>query len=138
LGTTGYDFKLSIGEKPAAAPAVSDSLDGGVPSPTEAGSGPVIAIVIVALIIIVVIVVAVIARSQGMLCFADKNIGDDGEKSAAQFEALEKGEASPEKEPIKEQNDIKKEPATLNETVPIKESVDEKEEKKSNGAHTPV
>jgi len=39
---------------------------------------------------------------------------------------------------LKEQNDIKKEPATLNETVPIKESVDEKEEKKSNGAHTPV
>ena len=28
-------------------------------------------------------------------------MGDDGEKSAAQFEALEKGEASPEKEPIK-------------------------------------
>ena len=38
----------------------------------EAGSGPVIAIVIVAIIIIVVIVVAVIARSQGMLCFAGK------------------------------------------------------------------
>ena len=35
-----------------------------------AGTGPVIAIVIVAVIIIIVIVVAVIARSQGMLCFA--------------------------------------------------------------------
>eukprot|EP00092_Neocalanus_flemingeri_P001803 GFUD01001922.1.p1 GENE.GFUD01001922.1~~GFUD01001922.1.p1 ORF type:complete len:457 (-),score=111.85 GFUD01001922.1:1280-2650(-) len=122
LGTTKYPFTLSVGDKPAA----------------EAGSGPVIAIVIVAIIIIVVIVVAVIARSQGMLCFADKNIGDDGEKSAAQFEALEKGEASPEKEPIKEPNDIKKEPEPTNENVPIKESVDEKEEKKSNGAHTPV
>jgi len=139
LGTTSYPFTLSLGEKPAAAPAVSDSQEnGGVPSPTEAGSGPVIAIVIVAIIIIVVIIVAVIARSQGMLCFADKNIGDDGEKSAAQFEALEKGEASPEKEPIKEPNDIKKEPEPTNENVPIKESVDEKEEKKSNGAHTPV
>jgi len=122
LGTTSYPFTLALGEKPAA----------------EAGSGPVIAIVIVAIIIIVVIIVAVIARSQGMLCFADKNIGDDGEKSAAQFEALEKGEASPEKEPIKEPNDIKKEPEPTNENVPIKESVDEKEEKKSNGAHTPV
>jgi len=123
LGETSYKFSLSLGEKPAA----------------EAGSGPVIAIVIVAIIIIVVIVVAVIARSQGILCFADKNIGDDGEKSAAQFEALEKGEASPEKEPIKEPNDIKKEPEPTNESVPIKENVvDEKEEKKSNGAHTPV
>ena len=38
-----------------------------------AGTGPVIAIVIVAIIIIIVIVVAVIARSQGMLCFAGKS-----------------------------------------------------------------
>merc|ERR1712106_304970 len=121
LGTTSYPFTLSLGEKPAA----------------EARSGPVIAIVIVAIIIIVVIIVAVIARSQGMLCFADKNIGDDGEKSAAQFEALEEGEASPEKEPIKEPNDIKKEPEPTNENVPIKESVDEKEEKKIKwGSHT--
>ena len=39
---------------------------------------------------------------------------------------------------FKEPNDIKKEPEPTNENVPIKESVDEKEEKKSNGAHTPV
>jgi len=124
LGTTNYKFSLHGGEKPAS----------------EAGSGPVIAIVIVAIIIIVVIVVAVIARSQGLLCFADKNIGDDGEKSAAQFEALEKGEASPEKEPIKESSDIKKEPEpTIENIVPNKSSTeDEKEEKKSNGSHTPV
>lgn len=126
--------------KKPTAPAVSDTE--GVPSHQEAGSGPVVAIVIVALIIVIIIVVAVIARAQGMLCFADKNIGDDGEKSAAQFEALEKGEASPEKEPIKEQtNDmIKKspEPPATPETVPIKESIDENEDKKSNGAHTPV
>ena len=32
---------------------------------------------------------------------ADKNVGDDNEKSAAQFEALEKGDPSPEKEMIK-------------------------------------
>jgi len=125
-GTTEYKFSMGLGEKKAI----------------EAGSGPVVAIVIVALIIVIVIVVAVIARAQGMLCFADKNVGDDGEKSAAQFEALEKGEASPEKEPIKEQtNDmIKKspEPPVVSESMPIKESVDEAEERKSNGAHTPV
>ena len=32
---------------------------------------------------------------------ADKNVGEDNEKSAAQFEALEKGDPSPEKEMIK-------------------------------------
>ena len=32
---------------------------------------------------------------------ADKNVGDENEKSAAQFEALEKGDPSPEKEMIK-------------------------------------
>merc|ERR1712012_570551 len=85
LGTTKYPFTLSLGDKPASA----------------AGTGPVIAIVIVAIIIIVVIVVAVIARSQGMLCFADKNAEEDGKKSTAQFEALEKGDELPEKEPIK-------------------------------------
>merc|ERR1711902_23905 len=109
LGTTSYPFTLSLGEKPAA----------------EAGSGPVIAIVIVAIIIIVVIIVAVIARSQGMLCFADKNIDEDGKKTAAQFEALEKGDDLPEKEPIKEAIDITKEPV-INSTEPIAEIANEK------------
>jgi len=124
LGTTVYPFTLSLGDKPASA----------------AGTGPVIAIVIVAIIIIIVIVVAVIARSQGMLCFADKNVDEDGKKTAAQFEALEKGDDLPEKEPIKEANDIKKEPV-INATESKAEIANEKaenEEKKSNGNHTPV
>merc|ERR1719461_2664297 len=103
LGTTLYPFKLSLGEKPAAAPPVSGSDDGSV-AISGAGTGPVIAIVVVAIIIIVIIVIAVIARSQGMLCFADANLGEDGKKSAAQFEALEKGDDQPEKELIKEAN----------------------------------
>lgn len=138
-GTTTYTYSLGLGEKPPTAPAVSDTE--GVPSPKEAGSGTLVIIIILAFIVIVATVAVVIAKSRGMLCFADKNVGDDGEKSAAQFEALEKGEASPEKEPIKEQhNDMKQEaePPLINESVPIKESVDENEEKKSNGAHTPV
>ena len=36
----------------------------------EAGTGPVIAIVIIVLILIVIIAVAVVARFQGLLCFA--------------------------------------------------------------------
>jgi len=100
LGTTIYPFTLSLGDKPAAASAVSGaSVPGG--EAAVAGTGPVIAIVIVAVIIIIVIVVAVIARSQGMLCFADKNVDEDGKKTTAQFEALEKGDDIPEKEPIK-------------------------------------
>jgi len=105
LGTTAYDFILSIGDKPAAAPAVSDSLDGGVPSPTEAGSGPVIAIVIVAIIIIVVIVVAVIARSQGMLCFADPPKTEEDKEKAVEKEEGSDTESAEHVEGAKDEKD---------------------------------
>jgi len=102
----------------------------------------VIAIVIVAIIIIVVILVAVIARSQGLLCFADKNVDEDGKKTAAQFEALEKGDDIPEKEPIKESNNIMKDPVTIvaESQSDKSETVNEKSEneEKNNGNHTPV
>merc|ERR1711997_901128 len=98
------------------------------------GTGPVIAIVVVAIIIIVIIVITVIARSQGMLCFADSNLGEDGKKSAAQFEALEKGDDQPEKELIKEANTK----PVVNSNEPKAETVNEKDEKNSNGNHTPV
>jgi hypothetical protein len=143
LGETQYKFSLGVGERP---PVAGSNLDAGVPSIDEASSGPVIAIVIVALIIVIVIVVAVVARAQGILCFADKNVGDDNEKSAAQFEALEKGDPSPEKEMIKEPlTEVKKaaeaEPVLVATTpaTPANEAGNaEKEEKRSNGAHTPV
>merc|ERR1711974_349812 len=137
LGETQYKFSLGVGERP----------------PVEASSGPVIAIVIVALIIVIIIVVAVVARAQGILCFADKNVGEENEKSAAQFEALEKGDPSPEKEMIKDPlTEVKKapepEPVLVATTLPPappanpnpnpNEAVAEKEEKRSNGAHTPV
>merc|ERR1711981_1485152 len=99
LGETQYKFSLGVGERP---PVAGSNLDAVVPSIDEASSGPVTAIVIVALIIVIIIVVAVVARAQGILCFADKNVGEENEKSAAQFEALEKGDPSPEKEMIKD------------------------------------
>jgi len=84
-GTTEYKFSMGLGEKKAIAPAVSDTE--GVPSPKEAGSGPVVAIVIVALIIVIVIVVAVIARAQGMLCFAaSTSQAEDTEKAVEKEE----------------------------------------------------
>jgi len=133
LGTTVYPFKLSLGEKPAPAPpAVSG--DKGSLTTTATGTGPVIAIVVVAIIIIVIIVITVIARSQGMLCFADSNLGEDGKKSTAQFEALEKGDDQPEKELIKESNNK----PVVNSNEPKAETVNEKDEKNSNGNHTPV
>jgi len=106
LGTTKYPFTLSLGEKPAAAPAVSDSQEnGGVPSPTEAGSGPVIAIVIVAIIIIVVIVVAVIARSQGMLCFADPPKTEEDKEKAVEKEEGSDTESAEHVEGAKDEKD---------------------------------
>jgi len=142
LGETQYEFSLGVGQRP---PVAGSNLDAGVPSIDEAGSGPVIAIVIVALIIVIVIVVAVVARAQGILCFADKNVGDENEKSAAQFEALEKGDPSPEKEMIKEPlTEVKtvSEPEPVVPTSlpppPANPNEAEKEEKRSNGAHTPV
>lgn len=69
-----------------------------------------------------------------MLCFADSNLGEDGKKSASQFEALEKGDDQPEKELIKETNNK----PVVNTTEPKAETVNEKDEKNSNGNHTPV
>merc|ERR1711970_417915 len=105
LGTTKYSFTLSIGDKPASAPAVSDSLDGGVPSPTESGSGPVIVIVIVAILIIVVIVVAVFARSQGMLCFADPPKTEEDKEKAVEKEEGSDTESAEHVEGAKDEKD---------------------------------
>jgi len=104
LGTTKYKFTLALGEKPPSAPAVSDTVDGTLPT-QAAGSGPVIAIVIVALIIIVVIVVAVIARSQGMLCFADPPKTDDDKEKAVDKEEGSDTESAEQVDGAKEEKD---------------------------------
>jgi len=87
LGTTKYPFTLSLGDRPAAA-----------------GTGPVIAIVIVAIIIIVVILVAVIARSQGLLCFADPPKPEEDKEKAVEKEEGETESAKGE-EPAKDETD---------------------------------
>jgi len=103
LGRTFYPFKLSLGEKPAAAPAVSGS-DGSVAS-SGAGTGPVIAIVVVAIIIIVIIVITVIARSQGMLCFADPPKTDEDKEKAVEKEEGSETESAKGEETAKEEKD---------------------------------
>jgi len=132
-GEAEINFTLELGEKP----------------PTEAGTGPVIAIVIIILLVIVVIAVAVVARSQKLLCFAAGDGVSDPEKG--KFSALEKEEDEP--SPEKESKDIlKNDPA---DSAPAPEApkentaeapklpeppkVDIAEEKKSNGgAHSPT
>jgi len=89
LGTTVYPFTLSLGDKPASA----------------AGTGPVIAIVIVAIIIIIVIVVAVIARSQGMLCFADPPKAEDDKEKAVEKEEGSETESAKGEETTKDEVD---------------------------------
>jgi len=143
LGETEYKFTLGLGKKPdppaaSASPITPDSEQEPMKSDGAPQSGPIIAIVIVAIIIIVIIVVGVIARNKGMLCFADKNDGDDGEKSAAQFEALEKGEGSPHKEEKINDGGFQNESLPETETKPDPAPVTDNEEKKSNGSHTPV
>jgi len=88
LGTTKYPFTLSLGDKPASA-----------------GTGPVIAIVIVAIIIIVVIVVAVIARSQGMLCFADPPKPEEDKEKAVEKEEGSETESAKGEETAKDEVD---------------------------------
>merc|ERR1719206_1503319 len=89
LGTTSYPFTLALGEKPAA----------------QAGSGPVIAIVIVAIIIIVVIIVAVIARSQGILCFADPPTPEEDKEKAVEKEEGSDTESAKHVEGAKDEKD---------------------------------
>jgi len=118
LGTTAYDFKLALDDAP----------------PTESAGGPVIIVVLVVVAIIIVGGVVLVARAKGMMCFADKSEPLDEEKEA--FDDAEKGKLAgetekatktPDKKPITEQTETKPETDAEN-----------KEEKKSNGAHTPV
>merc|ERR1712029_349074 len=71
---------LSLGDKPASA----------------AGTGPVIAIVIV---------VAVIARSQGMLCFADPPKAEDDKEKAVEKEEGSETESAKGEETTKDEVD---------------------------------
>merc|ERR1712227_944981 len=104
LGTTVYPFTLSLGDKPASASAVSGSQSGNLAN-NAAGTGPVIAIVIVAIIIIIVIVVAVIARSQGMLCFADPPKAEDDKEKAVEKEEGSETESAKGEETTKDEVD---------------------------------
>lgn len=98
LGVQEIKFRIAMGEKP----------------PTEAATGPVVAVVVIILILIVVVAAFVVARSQGILCFAAADGAPDAEKG--KFEALDKEDSTPEKETT--QDMVKNEPAEV-ETKPL-------------------
>merc|ERR1712051_963492 len=110
LGETQYKFSLGVGERP----------------PVEASSGPVIAIVIVALII----VVAVVARAQGILCFADPPKEDDKEKAVEKEEGsdTESAEAA---EGAKDEKDAEEVDANNKEKVDEEAAINNNNTKKS-------
>lgn len=147
-GEANISFELELGAKPPTGEDVLSEGPGAL-NDDEAGTGPVIAIVIIILLVIVVIAVAVVARSQGLLCFAARDGVNDPEKG--NFTALGKDEedATPEKE---NKDILKNDPADsavlAPATVEVKTSAGdsapppppattEAEEKKSNGAHSP-
>eukprot|EP00095_Tigriopus_kingsejongensis_P001483 maker-scaffold124_size330879-snap-gene-1.22 protein:Tk01483 transcript:maker-scaffold124_size330879-snap-gene-1.22-mRNA-1 annotation:"fasciclin-3 precursor" len=129
-GTTDYPFKLELGEKPPAEPM---------------GSGPVVGIIVVVIILLLIVVILIVARSKGILCFAPKS-GEplQEEKDGAAFDNVEKGEPLNPKPPSSG-GDGKSAPppaaASLDKSSePAKAPVatTEAEDKKSNGAQTPV
>jgi len=116
LGTTQYEFKLALSEAP----------------PAESASGPVIIIVLVVVALVIAGGVVLVARAKGMMCFGEKAEQLDEEKEA--FDDAEKGKLAGETEKSKTPD---KKPITA-ETETKNEDAENKEEKKSNGAHTPV
>lgn len=111
-GTTEYVFKLELGEKPPAEPV---------------GSGTVIGVIIIACIILLIVIVAVVARSKGILCFETKN-GEQlqEEKDGAAFDNVEKGQP------------LNPKPTSTGDDKKPEDANNAGEDKKSNGAHTPV
>lgn len=132
LGTTIYQFDLALSDAP----------------PKDVSkNGAVIGIVILVVLIIVVAGITIVARAKGILCFTAKSgelpleeekeaFDQDPEKGELNAKppvaAVSGGDGSkntPDKKPAAGGPDNK--PATENKD-------DNKEEKKSNGAHTPV
>lgn len=119
-GQAEYKFELYKGEQP---PPAADT------------SSLTVGIIVIIVIIVVIIVLVIVARAKAMLCFAAAKEGDELDEEKQAFENVEKGESNAivqDSKPI----DIKGTPEKkLEQVVDVNA---EKEEKKSNGAHTPV
>jgi len=130
-GSTEYLFELHKGTKPPP---------GNSKNPIEEFKGSAadsnsltVGIIVIIVIIVVILVIVIVARAKGMLCFAAAKGGDGLDEEKEAFENVEKGESNAivqDSKPL----DTKGTP----EKKLDQEKEAEKEEKKSNGAHTPV
>jgi len=119
-GETEIHFMLALGEKPQTGDgSVPDGIPGENSPKNEAGTGPVIAIVIVILVIIVAAAFVVVARAQGLLCFAAplKSEDEDKEKAVEKEEGSDT-ESADQTEPAKTETDG--EPAQAKKSLPAR------------------
>merc|ERR1712203_415246 len=122
------NVKNALGEQTYAFELASSKI----PEPADKGGATIVGIVIVVVIIILIAGITILARAKSMLCFKAKS-GEPLEEEKEAFDDPEKGKLA--EEPVKATPD--KKPAEITETKKP-ETEDNKEEKKSNGAHTPV
>jgi len=119
-GETSYEFQLQTGKQPP---------------PAKDTNSLTVGIIVIIVIILVILVVVIVARAKGMLCFAAAKGGDDLDEEKEAFENVEKGESNAivqDSKPLDTKGTPEKK---LDQDADAKA---EKEEKKSNGAHTPV
>lgn len=123
-GSTEYLFELHKGTKPP--PANGNAAD---------SNSLTVGIIVIIVIIVVILVIVIVARAKGMLCFAAAKMGDELDEEKEAFENVEKGESNAivqDSKPLDTKGTPEKK---LDQDIDAKA---EKEEKKSNGAHTPV
>jgi len=133
LGEQTYAFELASSKIPEPA-------DSSKSSPTaneniDKGGATVVGIVVVVVVIIIIAGITIFARAKSILCFKAKS-GEPLEEEKEAFDDPEKGKLAEDVKPTPEKK------AIVEETIPTTETKkpesEEKEEKKSNGAHTPV
>lgn len=130
-GETVYEFQLALGKQPDPAPSGS-----------EPPKSLTVGIIVIIVIIVLILVIVIVARAKGILCFAAKG-GDELDEEKEAFENVEKGESNA---IVQDSKQVAGGDSNSNKGTPDKkldqddtaEAKAEKEEKKSNGAHTPV
>merc|ERR1711881_721784 len=131
LGEQTYAFELASSKIPEPA----DPSKSGPTTITDfdKGGATVVGIVVVVVVIIIIAGITIVARAKSILCFKAKS-GEPLEEEKEAFDDPEKGKLAEDAKPTPEKKAIVEE--TTTETK--KPESEDKEEKKSNGAHTPV
>jgi uncharacterized membrane protein len=107
----------------------------------DTGKSLTVGIIVIIVIIVLILVIVIIARAKGMMCFAAAKGGDELDEEKEAFENVEKGESNAivqDSKPVGDSNSNKGTPDKKLDDTPAVDVKAEAEEKKSNGAHTPV